>query len=35
MKFYYNTRMAQCFYCGHIILNWGCKDAIGSVALDT
>lgn len=22
MRFYYNLRMAQCFYCGHISLNW-------------
>lgn len=34
MKFYYNTRMAQCYYCGHIILNWGCKDvSTGDLAI--
>lgn len=25
MKFYYNLRMAQCLYCGHVSLNWGTK----------
>lgn len=26
MKFFYNLYMAQCFYCHHIILNWGRQD---------
>lgn len=32
MKFFYNTRMAQCTYCSHIILHWGCDDNPRGVA---
>lgn len=33
MKFYYNTTMAQCFYCSHIILRRTHGDS-GSVEAD-
>lgn len=32
MRHYQNTRMAQCFYCGHIIMNWGLRNDTRTVA---